>query len=312
MDEPFAGGTLVDRAAVTGVESRCALRACSSCDVRERRGPPGPLLPVQITATTNTAVSRAPRTDMSRHKANQRVTEDFVALPSFTFSAEQQAELAQCAANETSLIRHQRDVLGDADPLDTWLHGVARVRDQMAGLEYLIAAREALTGTETALTAWQLPHVLDAHWVGAAYPADHAIDGDRLLLQVHRATPFAPAAAQAGLLLDEWTEVIPTEEITTGVAFHFDQPNSEPPQAFLRMTPTNFRGGWVWRDIIDGLHETLDAAKRRAVEPEHIDETPYALLVPATIASTLHHPLSIALNYAVVNSYTRVLAEEIV
>ena len=128
---------------------------------------------------------------------------------------------------------------------------------------------------------------------------------------MHRAVAFAPAAAQVGLLLDEWTEVIPTTDITTGVAFHFDQPNSEPPQAFLLMLPSDFRGGWRWQDIIDGLNETLDAAKRRAVEPEHINATPYALFVPATLASTMHHPLSIALNYAVVNSYARVLAEEI-
>ena len=237
--------------------------------------------------------------------------EDFIALPSFTFSPQQQAELALCEADKDSLIRHQRDDRGDPAPLDTWLHGVARVRDQMAGFEYLMMAREALTGADTPLEAWQLPHFADAHWVGASYPPDTAIDGDRMLLQAHHAVAFAPAAAQVGLLLDEWTEVIPTTDITTGVAFHFDQPNSEPPQAFLLMLPTDFRGGWRWQDIIDGLNETLDAAKRRAVEPEHIDATPYALFLPATLASTMHHPLSIALNYAVVNSYARVLAEEI-
>ncbi len=237
--------------------------------------------------------------------------EDFIALPSFTFTPQQQAELALCEADKASLLRHQRDDLGDPAPLDTWLHGVARVRDQMAEFEYLTMVREALTGVETVLEAWQLPYGAGAHWIGAAYPPDTVIDGDRLLFQAHRAVAFAPAAAQVGLLLDEWTEVIPTTDITTGVAFHFDQPNSEPPQAFLLMLPSDFRGGWRWQDIVDGLNETLDAAKRRAVEPGQLDATPYALFVPATLASTMHHPLSIALNYAVVNSYARVLAEEI-
>lgn len=236
--------------------------------------------------------------------------EEFVALPSFTLTAEQQAELALCEADKANLIRHQRDDIGDPDPIDTWLHGVARVRDQMASFEYLSVAREALTGSEIALDPWQLPHAPDAHWVGAACPPDHAIDGDRLLFQAHHATAFAPASPQVGILIDEWTEVIPTEEITTGVAFHFDQPNSEPPQSFLLMTPTDFTGSWTWEDIVDGLNETLDAAKRRAVEPEHLDATPYALFVPATIASTLHHPLSIMLNYAVVNNFARVNVEE--
>ncbi|WP_271078512.1 hypothetical protein [Aurantiacibacter sp. MUD61] len=237
--------------------------------------------------------------------------EEFVALPSFTLTAEQQAELALCEGDKVGLIRHERDTLGDPDPIDTWWHGVARVRDQMASLEYLSMAREALTGSDVALDAWQLPHEPDAHWVGASYPPEYAINGDRLLFQAVHSVPFAPATAQVGILIDEWTEVIPTENITTGVAFHFDQPNSEPPQSFLLMTPTDFRGGWTWDDVIDGLNETLDAAKRRAVEPEHIDQTPYALFVPATIASTLHHPLSIMLNYAVVNNFARVEAQEV-
>jgi hypothetical protein len=179
----------------------------------------------------------------------------------------------------------------------------------MAGLEYLGFLGEALTGAELPLTAWQLPHAPDDKWLGAAYPDDLAIDGDRLLVHAHHAAAFAPAGPQTGLLIDEWTEVIPTRDILTGVAFHYNRPNSEPPQAFLLMTPTDFRGGWTWEDIIDGLDETLEAAKQRAVEPAQLDATAFAPLLPATLAATVHHPLSIALNYAAVNGFTRLMAE---
>ena len=37
----------------------------------------------------------------------------------------------------------------------------------------------------------------------------------------------------AGLLIDEWTERVPAPSETTGVAFHFDEPESRPPQAIL-------------------------------------------------------------------------------
>ena len=92
---------------------------------------------------------------------------------------------------------------------------------------------------------------------------------------------------QCGLLLDEWTETIPGPSVDTGIAFHHDRPNTEAPQAMLLVTPTDFRGAWQWDDLVDALNETLDLAKRRAVEPEHIDASPYAPFLPATVAG---HP----------------------
>jgi hypothetical protein len=235
--------------------------------------------------------------------------DSFVALPRFTLAPAQQAELALCAAAQADLLQHQTGTVGDAFPLETWLHSAARVRDRVAGFEYLGFLGEALTGAELPLTAWQLPHAPGAKWLGAAYPDDLVIDGDRLLVHAHHAAAFEPAGPQAGLLIDEWTEVIPTRDILTGVAFHFNGPNSEPPQAFLLMTPTDFRGDWTWEDIIDGLNETLDAAKQRAVEPAQLDATSLAPLLPATLAATVHHPLSIALNYAAVNGFHRLMAQ---
>lgn len=233
----------------------------------------------------------------------------FVSVPLFTLGEAQQAELALCAAAQASLLAYQTTTVGDPLPLETWLHSSARVRERMAGFEYLGFLTEALSDAELPLNVWQLPHAPGDHWLGSAYPEGHGIDGDRLLFHAHHAAPFDPTAAQAGLLLDEWTEVIPTRDILSGVAFHFDRPNSEPPQAFLLMTPTDFRGGWSWADIVDGLNETLDTSKQRAVEPAQIDGTAFAPLLPATLAATVHHPLSIALNYAAVNGFARLMVE---
>ena len=235
--------------------------------------------------------------------------EAFVALPLFTLTPAQQTELALCDAAEPSLLDHQINTLDDPLPLETWLHSSARVRDRLASFEYLGFLAEALHGVELPLTARQLPHRPGDHWLGASYPDGHVIDGDRLLFHSHHAVAFDATATQAGFLVDEWTEVIPTKDILTGVAFHYDRPNSEPPQAFLLMTPTDFRGGWTWSDIVDGINETLDAAKQRAVEPTQLDATAFAPLLPATLAATVHYPLSITLNYAAVNGFVRTMAE---
>lgn len=235
--------------------------------------------------------------------------EAFVAVPLITLAAAQQSELALCHAAEATLLGHQTTIVGDPLPLETWLHSAARVRDRLGAFEYAGFLAEALSGIELPLIAWQLPHKPGDHWLGASYPDEAVIDGDRLLFHAHHSVAFDPAKLQAGLLIDEWTEVIPAKDILTGVAFHYDRPGSEPPQTFLLMTPTDFRGGWTWADIVDGLNETLDAAKLRAVEPTQLDATAFAPLLPATLASTVHYPLSISLNYAVVNGFARMMVE---
>ena len=61
---------------------------------------------------------------------------------------------------------------------------------------------------------------------------DQAFPGGRLSLVAH--TPLSPKRRfdrpLAGLLIDEWVEVVPSRQETTGLTFHYDQPNSAAPQ----------------------------------------------------------------------------------
>ena len=76
----------------------------------------------------------------------------------------------------------------------------------------------------------------------------------------------------------------PRTDETTGIAFHYDRPNAEPPQTMLLALPAELpRRAGEWDDLVDALHETLDLARKRAVEPRHVDATAYARFLPATI-----------------------------
>jgi hypothetical protein len=183
-------------------------------------------------------------------------------------------------------------------PVDTWLHGVARVRDKLHAWEQMMLLASAAGRPEPGLTAMQLPFVPDDRWLGLEFPPTHALDIDRLLYTAHFSTPFNKNARQCGLLIDEWTEVIPESSIDTGITFHYDRPNCEAPQTMLLVTPAEFRGTWRWNDLVDALNETLDLAKRRAIEPAHIDATPYAPFLPATVVATQVHQLTIAADLA--------------
>ena len=111
------------------------------------------------------------------------------------------------------------------------------------------------------------------------------------------------------MLIDEWTEIIPTSSVDTGITFHHDRPNSEAPQVMLLVTPSEFRGAWQWQDLIDALNETLNFAKRRAIEPRRIDRSAYAPLLPATIMVSQVSQLTIAANLALNNRVSQAMKQ---
>lgn len=69
----------------------------------------------------------------------------------------------------------------------------------------------------------------------------------------------------------------------------------------LLVTPTAFRGAWQWDDLVDALNETLDLAKLRAIESSDIDQTAYAMFLPATVMATQARQLTIAANLTLNN-----------
>jgi hypothetical protein len=234
--------------------------------------------------------------------------EDFRIIPVFTLSEKQANELQKSLNHQDQLLDHQINVLHNEFPVDEWLYGVARVREKLAAWENLVMLAEGFKDRlPLDLTPLQLPYVEKDHWLGLAYPEGFEIESDKLLYTAYLPKPnpaqpqFSPEQPQLGLLVDEWTEVIPAKKETTGLTFHYDRPNSEPPQTMLLVTPPAFTGQWQWTDIVNTLKETLELAKLRAVEPDQIDKTPYAQFLPATMAAvttSLTSPVTIALNYA--------------
>ncbi len=187
-------------------------------------------------------------------------------------------------------------------PVDTWLYGVARVREKMHAFEQVIMFAGSLGQPEPELEALQLPFLANDRWLGLEFPSTQPLDQDRLLYTAaHLAGVFDKTKAQCGMLLDEWSEIIPGTKVDTGIAMHYDRPNCEAPQAMLLAMPSKFTGHWEWDDLVNTLNETLDFAKRRAIEPRQIDRTAYGPFLPATIMASQVHQLTIAANLAINN-----------
>lgn len=236
---------------------------------------------------------------------------DFVVLPEFTLGSAHAAEWQAAYDDRAALLTYLQNDLGVDFPVDDWTYGVARVREKMQRLEGATMLTEALTGGSIGLEPLQFPRRSDDAWLALRFPDVHPVSGepfvideDKLLYTAHYPSTFlAGGGLHCGVLVDEWTEVIPRTEETTGVAFHYDRPSNEAPQTLLLALPADFTGSWDWDDLVDTLHETLDMARKRAVEPRHVDTTAYARFLPATLSSVTRYPilqmLDLAFNNAV-------------
>ena len=230
------------------------------------------------------------RLDALQSAGRALLGEHALLVPEFTLPAEQGDALEAALAASSELLEHLENDTEVEFPVDEWLYGLARVRAPMRHLEQATV----LAGVDPELVPAQLPHVAGERWLALDYPPDQTIDSERLLYTARYEIPFAKAAPQCGLLLDEWTEVVPGTTANTGITFHYDAPNSEAPQALLLVTPATWDGSWQWADLTGALTETLDLARKRAVEPVHVDATAYARFLPATIMAATLHGISIA------------------
>lgn len=267
--------------------------------------------------TQHAAASPAEQVKLVQGAAKVFFGDDFQLVPLLTLPALAADELGNAWQHSTSgaLTKFLRDPLpagaGRDFPVDDWLHGAARVREKMHHWENVLLLGEAFSAAQPAeLTPLQLPYGASEPWLALEIPPGYMIDSDRLLYTAHFAAPFDKTQPICGLLLDEWTEVIPGAEETTGVAFHFDRPNAEPPQAWLLALPAVRDGAWSWEELLDAVNDTLDSAKRRAIEPVHIDDTAYSTFLPATVSAYTFPEISISNNLLRnVQIYAKVLKE---
>ena len=229
--------------------------------------------------------------------------DEFRIVPEFGITAAHGAEWTNTlnAATSGALLSYLKTTVGMDFPVDEWMCGVARVRPTVRAWESAVAISNAFGGDSMALTPAQFPYKAGEPWLAMQFDPKDLPDSDRVLYTAFYATPFAAGARQCGLLIDEWNELIPATTHTTGLTFNFNRPENEAAQAILLVTPATASGTWVWDDLVGALNETLDLAKKRAVEPTQIDSTPYAPLVPATAMAVTLYGISIGTSLSVAN-----------
>ena len=234
---------------------------------------------------------------------------DFQIIPEFTVSAAQGTEWANAinASASGDLFKYLKTNLKIDFPADEWFYGAARVRQPLRYWESALMLASAFGLMPPSLTPIQLPFAAGEPWRALQYPDKPEITSDRLLYTCLYSQPFNPAARQCGVLVDEWTEVIPATKRDTAITFNYARPDNEPPQSMLLVVSASNTGSWQWADLVSALNETLDLAKKRAVEPAFLDPTVYSRFLPATVTASTSHAITIATPLTVANGVIDVL-----
>ncbi len=269
---------------------------------------------------TQTAIGEATATIVISDKINAYLAaakklfgEEVLVLPRFKMDETQAMEFDNSYQTSENLLDFVKTLESRPFPTDDWLGGVARIRDKVHHWENTaFLASSIKPGVSLDITPMQFPFLDDDRWLAMKFRDESndntvnedtfSINTDKLLYTAHFAGSFDKTKYQCGIIVDEWTEVIPLKEETTGIAFHYDQPNSEPPQTILLVVPPDITGNWKWDDLIDSLTETLQMTKKRAIEPAQIEKSDYAQFLPTTMMAVTLYWITIATNLAINNN----------
>ncbi len=184
--------------------------------------------------------------------------EDFKSVPLVTAAGRD--ELAATLARSTEL--------QGGDPLSAagWLAGIGRVRPEADRLARVMALGDSLSSSGPRLAVGQLPHDPDParRWIGLEIGPEAPLV--QVALVISSADELDPSGPIAGLLLDEWADVVPRADETTALALHFDRPSTEAPNCALLAVHPGDGDAWDLTTLVDTVIEAVELARLRAVD----------------------------------------------
>jgi len=166
--------------------------------------------------------------------------------------------------------------------VDKWVHKAARVRPGLERWRWMRLYATAIGASPVTWDIVQLPYSSSAQWCALPFSGGGPTSGT-VSVALHRPSKTAPAQEWAGLLIEEWSELIPSSVQQTGIAFHYPAPRSEAPQAILLAVPPADAPAWSTAVLADIVRETFELAQIRLLTPDLLSS--FSLLLPATSLS---------------------------
>ncbi|HEY8788538.1 MAG TPA: hypothetical protein VIM10_05340 [Actinopolymorphaceae bacterium] len=192
--------------------------------------------------------------------------------------------MSAVAAPADPLVR--ADLADSAEPLPDatapairdWLADHARVRPALSALLDAHDAADALAAaTRLRPRASQLPREPVSRWAGTD-PAPTSGLVDLVVLKHGVRTSNGQLSGQvAGLAVDTWVQTVPAATRDTAVAFHYDEPRTDPPQSILVAVGADLGadhgpGTWALGDLVGVVTSTMALARQRAIAADLVDD----------------------------------------
>ncbi len=115
----------------------------------------------------------------------------------------------------------------------------------------------------------QLPHIDGDRWIALDF-RDDTVPAASTAVVLHDPDGVDFGAPLCGLVVDDWTEVVPRGSEITGLTFNFDQPDATAPNAILIGVHPGDRDTWDLETLEATVLESLDLAKLRAVDTDDV------------------------------------------
>jgi hypothetical protein len=194
--------------------------------------------------------------------------DSFIVLPELTFSGKD---------NFHNALLHQNEILmgKGEERIRLWLQQAAQTHPSVKRLDDVMMITDAW-GAETPgkscmnLKVAQLPFDKDQPWLALSNDERNNIKWPKGVMSIVSLAPknLNDMEQVAGLLIDQWSELIPAPCTTTGISFHYNSPNAQAPQCLLLAVPKPKiePGDWQIDDVLETVEDTFDLMKIRAVD----------------------------------------------
>jgi len=158
---------------------------------------------------------------------------------------------------------------GQLDAPRTWLDASGRTRPKAAALADVLLRREiAGDNGSTKLLIAQSPWTDGDRWIATSFTsASTRPPSGRLSVLVLAPAGLPTTQPVGGLLIDAWTETIPSSSRDTAMALRFNNASTRAPQAILLAVSPNPAVAWTSATLVDVLRETLMLARLRVQPP---------------------------------------------
>ncbi len=163
-----------------------------------------------------------------------------------------------------------------------WLDAAGRTHAPVARLTEVFLRREAQGRPLEPLPVAQAPFAAGDRWIATSFTGTGGrAPVGRLSVVMHAPLGLAPAAPLGGLLIDAWTETVPTDTRDTAMALRFNNASTRAPQVVLLGVSPDPSRPWTVDTLVAVLRDTM-AFTRLRMQPSTLlsqaGHTPLVLL----------------------------------